>query len=199
MGQVRRTPVRPREEVRHDHRRSSRPAHAPLRQDSARARPPGLPAMMKPCLDCGTPSDGSRCLQHAAKHNGEMNRRAQIKRASNGGHPYDRGTYRTQASIVRATATRCHICGEGPRVNDPWQADHVIPISKGGEYGPLAPAHRSCNISRANKLRAGKPDLATRTPKRNSRGRVPTHHQPNSTLTATPPQRQTTSDEQTTL
>jgi 5-methylcytosine-specific restriction endonuclease McrA len=122
--------------------------------------------MKQPCIDCGTPTTGTRCELHNTRHQRSVNRTAQIRRASNGRSPYDRGTYRTQAAAVRATATTCHICGEGPRPNDPWQADHVIPISKGGEVGPLAAAHRSCNISRANKLRAGKPDIAHTANKR---------------------------------
>lgn len=61
---------------------------------------------------------------------------------------------------MRATAKACWICGDGKRDNDPWQADHVIPVQNGGGEGPLLAAHRSCNIARANQLRAGKPDHA---------------------------------------
>jgi hypothetical protein len=170
MGQVRRTPLRPCQEERTHHGRSSRPPHAPLRQDSTRTRPPRRATMKQPCIDCGTPTVGTRCELHNTRHQRSVNRTAQIRRASNGRSPYNRGTYRTQAAAVRATATTCHICGEGPRPNDPWQADHVIPISKGGEVGPLAAAHRSCNISRANKLRAGKADIANATRKQTRRG-----------------------------
>jgi hypothetical protein len=130
--------------------------------------------MMKPCIDCGTPSHATRCPLHTGRHTRKVNRTAQIKR---GQSPYDQGDYRTRAKHVRATATICHICGQGPRPDDPWQADHVIPVSKGGEVGPLAAAHRSCNISRANKLRAGQPDIATPQTRR-GRG---TPHQPDQT------------------
>jgi hypothetical protein len=41
------------------------------------------------------------------------------------------------------------LCGGGARPNDPWQADHVIP---GDADSPLAPAHRSCNAARGNKV-----------------------------------------------
>jgi hypothetical protein len=39
----------------------------------------------------------------------------------------------------------CWLCGDGPRSNDPWAADHVYP---GDLASPLAPAHRSCNGAR---------------------------------------------------
>ena len=59
---------------------------------------------------------------------------------------------------MRATATRCHICGDGYRAWDPWQADHLIQGTEagGGGDGPLAAAHRSCNIRRSNQGRKGR-------------------------------------------
>ena len=41
------------------------------------------------------------------------------------------------------------LCGGGAVPGDPWQADHVIP---GNPDSPLAPAHRSCNAARGNKV-----------------------------------------------
>ena len=58
------------------------------------------------------------------------------------------GDYRRRAKIVRDTALLCHICKEGLRLDDPFQADHLIPADPNS---PLAPAHRSCNIRRGNK------------------------------------------------
>jgi hypothetical protein len=53
------------------------------------------------------------------------------------------GDYRKRAKAVRDAATHCWLCGEPARLNDPWQADHVV----AGEIdSPLLPAHRSCNI-----------------------------------------------------
>ena len=43
----------------------------------------------------------------------------------------------------------CHLCGEGGRVGDPWEADHVNPEL--GSQSILLPAHRSCNRKRGNK------------------------------------------------
>jgi hypothetical protein len=58
------------------------------------------------------------------------------------------GDYKARAKQVRDTAVLCHICKEGFRADDPWQADHLIP---GNPVSPLAPAHRSCNAKRGNK------------------------------------------------
>ena len=65
--------------------------------------------------------------------------------------------YAARARAVRETATRCWICGEGARPDDPWQADHVLPAADYGGVGPLAPAHRSCNIRRGILRRANNP------------------------------------------
>ena len=43
----------------------------------------------------------------------------------------------------------CHLCGEGGRVGDPWEADHANPEL--GQASILLPAHRSCNRKRGNK------------------------------------------------
>jgi hypothetical protein len=39
------------------------------------------------------------------------------------------------------------LCGEGARVGDPWQADHLV---AGDANSPLAAAHGSCNRRRGN-------------------------------------------------
>ena len=53
-----------------------------------------------------------------------------------------KGDYATRAKQVREATTHCYLCGQGPRVNDPFQADHVF----GPNDPTLAGAHRSCNI-----------------------------------------------------
>jgi 5-methylcytosine-specific restriction endonuclease McrA len=51
---------------------------------------------------------------------------------------------------MRAGHLVCHICGQDiPR--EDAQLDHVLPVSKGGEHGPTAPAHTYCNASRGNR------------------------------------------------
>ena len=87
----------------------------------------------RPCLDCRTlTTEPSRCPVCAG-------RRESIRNAS---RPQYHGDYAARAAVVRATATHCHICGEGERPDDPWQADHVF----GPDSDVLAAAHRSCNI-----------------------------------------------------
>lgn len=100
----------------------------------------------KPCLDCGVLTrNGNRCETHQtavdALHDA---RRMSVKKLSG----QYAGDYRRRAKLVRETAVVCHLCGEGARWGDPWEADHLFP---GEADSPLLPAHRSCNISRGNK------------------------------------------------
>jgi len=128
--------------------------------------------MMKPCIDCGTPTNGTRCPTHTKEHD-----RAKDRGRVRTHNEYGRAKHRGEGAHVRATATRCHICGQGPKRNDPWQADHLIPLANNrGGGGPLLPAHRSCNIARANKLRAGKPDPSPYAISNSRRG---VRHHPN--------------------
>jgi hypothetical protein len=89
--------------------------------------------ILRPCLNCRTLTAGkSRCETCQAKHD-EL---------------YD-SDYRRLAKIVRDTATVCHICGEGPRPDDPFTADHIRPRDK---TSPLAAAHRTCNSRKGNRI-----------------------------------------------
>ena len=100
----------------------------------------------KPCLDCGELTDGgNRCEVHQRRIDelAEM-RRALIKKTLN---TYG-GDYKRRAKQVSETAVVCHLCGEGARVGDPWQADHLV---AGDSSSPLAAAHGSCNRRRGNK------------------------------------------------
>lgn len=100
----------------------------------------------KPCLDCGVlTSGGNRCDTHQRRIDelAEL-RRALVKKTLN---TYG-GDYRRRAKQVRDTAVVCHLCGEGARVGDPWEADHLIPSDPNSG---LAAAHRSCNQRRGNK------------------------------------------------
>jgi 5-methylcytosine-specific restriction endonuclease McrA len=107
----------------------------------------------RPCLDCGTPADNTRCTTCDATHRTAKDARQSAQRKQSGPRIYDGAPYRRAAAIIRATATRCHLCGQPARPGDPWQADHIIPIADGGHTGPLAPAHRSCNIAKSNRSR----------------------------------------------
>jgi 5-methylcytosine-specific restriction endonuclease McrA len=128
--------------------------------------------MKRPCLDCGTPTDGTRCPNCGGAFSKARDQAQSARRKSKGGRPGYNAAFKKMGGEVRATAQTCWVCGLGYRPNDPWQADHIIPLAQGGgaasqllvggEGAPLAAAHRSCNIARSNKLRAGKPDPALR-------------------------------------
>jgi len=100
-------------------------------------------AFKKPCLDCGQLSYESRCPDHQKR----LQQLRDIKRADKKKALYNTA-YRKQAAIVRATALLCHICKDGARLNDPWQADH---LNAGDPSSPLAAAHRSCNAARGDR------------------------------------------------
>ena len=100
-------------------------------------------AFKKPCLDCGALSYGSRCEIHQRR----VEQLRDVRRAEKKRVLYN-SEYRKQAAYVRATAITCHICGDGARLDDPWQADH---LNAGDPSSPLAAAHRSCNAKRGDK------------------------------------------------
>jgi 5-methylcytosine-specific restriction endonuclease McrA len=88
------------------------------------------------CIQCGRPSNGSRCPEHAIP-------------------PRPRG--RASQDKIRAfvaAVTRCAICGEGPRPDDPFVCDHRIPRAHGGseDQSNWQGAHRSCNGRKGAKL-----------------------------------------------
>ena len=98
----------------------------------------------KPCLTCGRlQRNGSYCEEHQPVRQ-ESARRKAIKRDR-----YD-ATYRKLAKHVRDNTEVCHICGEGWRPNDPWEADHIDPTNPDAKYW-LAGAHRSCNQKKGNR------------------------------------------------
>lgn len=96
----------------------------------------------RPCLtpDCPNLTNrGPRCTTCERDY----------QRRRNANRPQYAGSHDRRAAEVRANATVCWLCGEGPRPDDPWQADHVIPADPRSE---LRPAHRSCNARRGNRV-----------------------------------------------
>ena len=102
----------------------------------------------RPCLDCGTlTTEGSRCPTHQQQINRERDQARPPR-------PHYNSAYKKAAKQVRDNARVCWICGKPGDPLDPWQADHVNPRQI---HDPLLlPAHRSCNIKRAGKLRREK-------------------------------------------
>jgi len=109
---------------------------------------------MRPCIECGLLSRGTRCATHGAGYRSRQNKLKDTPERKAKKKQYYNADYRRRAKHVRDTALLCHLCNKGARPNDPWQADHLIP---GDPNSPLLPAHRSCNASRgANPLPQGK-------------------------------------------
>lgn len=61
---------------------------------------------------------------------------------------YQTREYRIAARACCEAAYMCWICGEGPRIGDPWTADHYEPR---GPNTVLLEAHRTCNSRRGNR------------------------------------------------
>lgn len=93
---------------------------------------------MAVCIVCGGRAvrGRSRCSRHGPT-------------SPRGPSPYN-GAHQHYAKQALAQATHCWICGGGPREGDPFQADHIQPLSLGGKTEPenYAAAHRSCNVRR---------------------------------------------------
>ena len=73
------------------------------------------------------------------------------------------GEYQRRAKAVRDAAVACHLCGEGKKENDPFEADHLVPAER-GDSAILLPAHRSCNRARGNKPLPPTPKAPYRPP-----------------------------------
>jgi hypothetical protein len=101
----------------------------------------------KPCRICGVLSPEPLCPTHTQQAKEVHEARRAQRKAQTGQYG---GDYARRAKAVREAAITCHLCGEGKKENDPFEADHVIPASS-GQTGQLLPAHRSCNRRRSNK------------------------------------------------
>jgi hypothetical protein len=101
----------------------------------------------KPCRVCGTLSPDPLCPPHQAQAKQVHEARRAQRKAQTGQYS---GDYARRARLVRESAILCHLCGEGKKEEDPFEADHVIAASN-GTTGQLLPAHRSCNRRRSNK------------------------------------------------
>lgn len=101
----------------------------------------------KPCRICGQLSLNAMCEPHQAQANLIHEERRRIRKKETGQYG---GSYATRARAVREAAIACHLCGEGKKINDPFEADHINP-SEPGDRAILLPAHRSCNQRRGNR------------------------------------------------
>ena len=105
-----------------------------------------MPKFPRPCTDCGRlTSGGNLCDVHQRALDSVIDAKKRERKIQSGQYS---GSYKRRAAVVRASAVVCHLCGEGFRLDDPWQADHVV---AGDPNSVLLPAHRSCNASRGNR------------------------------------------------
>jgi len=102
----------------------------------------------RPCIRCGKLSRENLCEVHLAEVKVRANARGAERKARTNQYG---GAYKRLAKLIRDTAEACHICGEGYRPLDPFEADHLTPGEEVTSLSQLAPAHRSCNINRGNK------------------------------------------------
>jgi len=91
---------------------------------------------MRPCIECGRLSPAGRCPLHPKPRSPSSVASGKYR------HKKARAKMRTGHRV-------CWICGHDILREDA-QLDHLIPVSKGGEHGPTAPAHSFCNESRGN-------------------------------------------------
>lgn len=92
---------------------------------------------------------------------------------------------RVRLWILEHAPMWCVLCMEGPREDDPWTIEHIVPRRLGGghEWTNLGRAHRSCNSAGGGRSRRGsraKRKARSREPRWDNTGR--TQLAPESTL-----------------
>lgn len=105
-----------------------------------------MPRASRVCSEPGCPVILTGSVYRCPTHQREADQRR--------GSPSTRGLgreHRRRTRDLLTTATVCAVCGRPPTEGDPLTGDHVIPVSRGGERGPLRPAHRSCNSRRRDR------------------------------------------------
>jgi len=95
--------------------------------------------MKRPCLTCGAPAEGARCLRHT------------VPRAPRPGRLYATHAWQKASKAQREAVPFCERCGSA------WDltADHVVPLARGGapipEPGGLVTLCRRCNSAKRDR------------------------------------------------
>lgn len=101
----------------------------------------------RPCLSCGRVSPNSRCEPCRIAYE----RTREARRGSPAQRGYNYAHRKARAAVMARDGWRCYNCGSPATT-----ADHVVPLSRGGQSVPenMRAACRSCNSARANRMRA---------------------------------------------
>jgi uncharacterized Fe-S cluster-containing protein len=107
---------------------------------------------LKPCLDCGTLSRGSRCDVHEglmkAKRDAARDTPERREKKRNLYNSHYRKERAALVEWVRQNGATCYLCNKQLGIDDRVEADHVIASDPNS---PLLPVHRLCNQRRGNK------------------------------------------------
>lgn len=100
--------------------------------------------MLKPCLDCGEPSEGTRCDEH---------RRAQVRDRSRARtRRTDTARWKRLSRRLRKLSPFCEFCG----ATDTLSVDHIIPVSQRPDLEYVIDncriLCRSCNSARGDRV-----------------------------------------------
>ncbi len=88
--------------------------------------------LLRACLGCGRPCPSSPCQRC----------RPGVKLT------HHDAEYRRNKRALLALATHCWLCGQPARADDPLVADHIVPLTAGGDHYDLQASHSSCNKRR---------------------------------------------------
>jgi hypothetical protein len=107
---------------------------------------------LRPCIDCGTISQGSRCAEHQrvkdrATLRGKRQRRPHASKAE------ERRRAAVVAAYRRTHGDWCPGWQRDPHPSSDLTADHVVGVGAGGaEGGELAVLCRVCNGAKADNV-----------------------------------------------
>ena len=102
-----------------------------------------------PCLDCGVPTNKSRCDYCA----GQRIQNSPRIRATSNQRGYDYDWQKVRRRVLNRDQWTCHYC-QKKLLNSDATVDHIIPISRGGnrlDANNLVAACRSCSSAKKDK------------------------------------------------
>jgi hypothetical protein len=105
-------------------------------------RPPAGADMKRPCIECGRPCNGSRCIEHGG------DRRAMSTTARGYGHHHQR---RRAQLLPLAIGQPCPLCGETMHAHEQLDLDHEVSAMHGGQGNRIV--HAKCNRGRPRRGR----------------------------------------------